>query len=68
MAEKYFKKALEGTRLDCDFSEDESPSKEELRDREEDEELYSLERLIESVFDVCEVCENVTVRKCDVVE
>ena len=40
MAEKYFKKALEGTRFDCDFSEDESPSKEELRDHEEDEEIF----------------------------
>ena len=83
MAEKYFKKALEGTRFDCDFSEDESPSKEELRDHEEDEEIFfcnfkvaslrganfiRLNGLIESVFDVCEVCENVTVRKCDVVE
>ena len=40
MAEKYFKKALEGRRFDCDFSEDESPSKEELRDHEEDEEIF----------------------------
>ena len=40
MAEKYFKKALEGTRFDCDFSEDESPSKEELRDHEKDEEIF----------------------------
>ena len=40
MAEKYFKKALEGTRFYCDFSEDESPSKEELRDHEEDEEIF----------------------------
>ena len=40
MAEKYFKTALEGTRFDFDFSEDESPLNEELEEKEEHNDVF----------------------------
>ena len=40
MAEKYFKTALEGTPFDFDFSEDESPTREECREHEKHEEDF----------------------------